>query len=217
MGRASTERTDLPRFPDGMPAARRRALVRGAASTIPASPTEASGFSCPHFGPSMRNRRTAFGGYGRIKGRGASTCARPRDARCCVRSPLPPDRRRSTGRWMRSDWWDRTPPGPWRQSCRREGEPPHPGYPGEVQCGISRAWLYVSFQKGGWPWRNEDRAPARARGRRETNPQTVGRSPPRRDRCGDSGAHTARRASSRPSTSPRTGSWRSSSRSTMSW
>ena len=30
-----------------------------------------------------------------------------------------------------------------------EGEPLHPGYAGEMECGIGGAWLNVPFQKGG--------------------------------------------------------------------
>ena len=45
-----------------------------------------------------------------------------------------------------------------------EGEPLHPGYAGEMECGISRAWLNVPFQKGGWPRRNEDAAAVLRRG-----------------------------------------------------
>ena len=45
-----------------------------------------------------------------------------------------------------------------------EGEPLHPGYAGEMECGISRAWHNVPFQKGGWPRRNEDAAAALRRG-----------------------------------------------------
>ncbi len=45
-----------------------------------------------------------------------------------------------------------------------EGEPLHPGYSGEMECGISRAWLNVPFQKGGWPSRNPDAAAALRRG-----------------------------------------------------
>ena len=40
----------------------------------------------------------------------------------------------------------------------------HPGYAGEMECGISRAWLNVPFQKGGWPRRNPDAAAALRRG-----------------------------------------------------
>ena len=45
-----------------------------------------------------------------------------------------------------------------------EGAPLHPGYAGEMECGISRAWLNVPFQKGGWPRRNPDAAAALRRG-----------------------------------------------------
>ncbi|MDE0148754.1 MAG: FAD-dependent oxidoreductase [Rhodospirillaceae bacterium] len=45
-----------------------------------------------------------------------------------------------------------------------EGAPLHPGYAGEMECGISRAWLKVPFQKGGWPRRNPDAAAALRRG-----------------------------------------------------
>ena len=31
-----------------------------------------------------------------------------------------------------------------------KGEPLHPAYAGEMECGISRAWLNVPFQKGSW-------------------------------------------------------------------
>ncbi len=31
-----------------------------------------------------------------------------------------------------------------------EGEPLHPGYAAEMQCGVSRAWSNVPLQKGGW-------------------------------------------------------------------
>ena len=45
-----------------------------------------------------------------------------------------------------------------------EGEPLHPGYAGEMECGISRAWLNVPFQNGGWPRRNPDAAATLRRG-----------------------------------------------------
>ena len=32
-----------------------------------------------------------------------------------------------------------------------EGEKIHPGYADEIESGVSRAWLNVPFQKGGWP------------------------------------------------------------------
>ena len=44
------------------------------------------------------------------------------------------------------------------------GEAFHPGYAGEMECGISRAWLDVPFQKGGWPRRNGDAAAVLRRG-----------------------------------------------------
>ena len=50
------------------------------------------------------------------------------------------------------------------QAALAEGEPLHPGYADEMECGISRAWLNVPFQKGGWPRRNEDAAAALRRG-----------------------------------------------------
>ena len=63
--------------------------------------------------------------------------------------------------------WSREPglrysamPAPERRlrAALEEGEPLHPGYAGEVECGVSRAWLNVPFQKGGWPRRNEEAA-----------------------------------------------------------
>ena len=45
-----------------------------------------------------------------------------------------------------------------------EGEPLHPGYASEMECGISRAWHNVPFQKGGWPRRNPDAASTLRRG-----------------------------------------------------
>ena len=41
-----------------------------------------------------------------------------------------------------------------------EGEALHPGYAGEMECGVSLAWLNAPFQKGGWPRRNPDAAAA---------------------------------------------------------
>ena len=32
-----------------------------------------------------------------------------------------------------------------------EGERVHPGYAGEIEAGVSRAWGKVPFQKGAWP------------------------------------------------------------------
>ena len=46
------------------------------------------------------------------------------------------------------------------QAALAEGEPLHPGYSNEMECGISRAWLNVPFQKGGWPRNNPDAAAA---------------------------------------------------------
>ncbi|MDE0307807.1 MAG: FAD-dependent oxidoreductase [Albidovulum sp.] len=46
------------------------------------------------------------------------------------------------------------------QAALAEGEPLHPGYSSEMECGISRAWLNVPFQKGGWPRSNPDAAAA---------------------------------------------------------
>ena len=40
------------------------------------------------------------------------------------------------------------------RAALEEGEPLHPGYAGEMECGISRAWLNVPFQNGGWPRSN---------------------------------------------------------------
>ena len=45
-----------------------------------------------------------------------------------------------------------------------EGEALHAGYAGEMDCGVSRAWLNVPLQKGGWPHRNADAAAALRRG-----------------------------------------------------
>ncbi len=45
-----------------------------------------------------------------------------------------------------------------------EGAPLHPGYAGEMECGISRAWLNVPFQKGGWARRNPNATAALRRG-----------------------------------------------------
>ena len=39
-----------------------------------------------------------------------------------------------------------------------EGESLHPGYANELECGVSRAWLNVPFQKGAWPRGNPDAA-----------------------------------------------------------
>ena len=68
--------------------------------------------------------------------------------------------------------WSREPglrysamPAPERlRAALAEGEPLHPGYSSEMECGISRAWLNVPFQKGGWPRRNPDAAAALRRG-----------------------------------------------------
>ncbi len=62
--------------------------------------------------------------------------------------------------------WNREPglrysamPAPERLAAAlAEGEPLHPGYADDMECGISRAWLNVPFQKGGWPHRNPDAA-----------------------------------------------------------
>ncbi|MCY4397347.1 MAG: FAD-dependent oxidoreductase, partial [Rhodospirillaceae bacterium] len=62
--------------------------------------------------------------------------------------------------------WSRKPglrytamPAPERlKAALAEGEALHPGYAGEMDCGVSRAWLNVPFQKGGWPRRNPDAA-----------------------------------------------------------
>ena len=49
--------------------------------------------------------------------------------------------------------------GPERlHAALEEGEPLHPGYAGEMECGISRAWLNVPFQNGGWPRTNPQAA-----------------------------------------------------------
>ena len=45
-----------------------------------------------------------------------------------------------------------------------EGEALHPGYADEMECGISRAWLNVPFQNGGWPRSNPDAAATLRRG-----------------------------------------------------
>ena len=37
------------------------------------------------------------------------------------------------------------------QAAIMEGEQIHPGYTEEMESGVSRAWLKVPFQKGGWP------------------------------------------------------------------
>ena len=37
------------------------------------------------------------------------------------------------------------------QAAIDEGERIHPGYAEEIESGVSRAWLKVPFQKGGWP------------------------------------------------------------------
>ena len=68
--------------------------------------------------------------------------------------------------------WGREPglrytamPAPERlKAALAEGEALHPGYAGEIDCGISRAWLNVPFQKGGWPRRNPDAAAVLRRG-----------------------------------------------------
>ena len=62
--------------------------------------------------------------------------------------------------------WDREPglrysamSAPKRlRAALAEGESLHPGYSDEMECGISRAWLNVPFQKGGWPRNNPDAA-----------------------------------------------------------
>ena len=62
--------------------------------------------------------------------------------------------------------WDREPglrytamTAPERlRAAAAEGEALHPGYAGEMECGISRAWFNVPFQKGGWPNSNPDAA-----------------------------------------------------------
>ena len=43
-----------------------------------------------------------------------------------------------------------TPPERLR-TAMAEGEQIHPGYADEIESGVSRAWLNVPFQKGGWP------------------------------------------------------------------
>ncbi len=43
-----------------------------------------------------------------------------------------------------------TPPQRLR-AAMAEGEKIHPGYADEIESGVSRAWLNVPFQKGGWP------------------------------------------------------------------
>ena len=43
-----------------------------------------------------------------------------------------------------------TPPERLR-TAMAEGEQIHPGYTDEIESGVSRAWLNVPFQKGGWP------------------------------------------------------------------
>ncbi|MYK31334.1 MAG: NAD(P)-binding protein [Boseongicola sp. SB0670_bin_30] len=56
-------------------------------------------------------------------------------------------------------------PAPERlRAALEEGEPLHPGYADEMECGISRAWLNVPFQNGGWPRSNPDAAAALRRG-----------------------------------------------------
>ena len=56
-------------------------------------------------------------------------------------------------------------PAPERlRAAMEEGEPLHPGYAGEMECGISRAWLNVPFQNGGWPRSNPDAAAVLRRG-----------------------------------------------------
>ncbi|MYF89133.1 MAG: hypothetical protein F4186_07125, partial [Boseongicola sp. SB0676_bin_33] len=56
-------------------------------------------------------------------------------------------------------------PSPERlRAALEEGEPLHPGYADEMECGISRAWLNVPFQNGGWPRSNPDAAAALRRG-----------------------------------------------------
>ncbi len=50
------------------------------------------------------------------------------------------------------------------RAALEEGGPLHPGYAGEMECGISRAWLNVPFQNGGWPRSNPDAAAVLRRG-----------------------------------------------------
>ncbi len=53
-----------------------------------------------------------------------------------------------------------TPPERLRAAIA-EGERLHPGYADEIESGVSRAWLKVPYQKGGWP--ESYKAPARLR------------------------------------------------------
>ena len=50
------------------------------------------------------------------------------------------------------------------RAALEEGEPLHPGIASEMECGISRAWLNVPFQKGGWPRSNPHAAATLRRG-----------------------------------------------------